>query len=45
MHLHLLEFNGKDTFSLAMRTQNKPLMKDGIIFWKLMIVELQESLK
>ncbi|EAS02848.1 hypothetical protein TTHERM_00353340 (macronuclear) [Tetrahymena thermophila SB210] len=43
--LHLLDFNGSDTFTLVMKTQNKPLMQNGIIFWKSMITNLQQVLQ
>ncbi|KAL4448790.1 hypothetical protein ABPG74_012879 [Tetrahymena malaccensis] len=43
--LHLLDFNGSDTFTLVMKTQNKPLMQNGIIFWKSMITNLQQALQ
>ncbi|KAL4498330.1 hypothetical protein ABPG72_013136 [Tetrahymena utriculariae] len=43
--LHLLDFNGSDTFTLVMKTQNKPLMQNGIAFWKSMITNLQQVLQ
>jgi len=42
--LQVLEFDGKEIFTLAMRTKNKPLMTEAIAFWRDMMVWLEETL-